>query len=312
MFELYPLYARHFAQVQLVCFSMALGATLSLADFATVLRRPRSFLATLFIQLLVLPWVAVAIDAIAGLQEGFAVGLVLVAAMPGGAMSKLFTYLGHGNAALSVSLTAFTTLLSLASVPVMLQVLVAHYIAPDFEMPVGSVLVELVLCLLLPLAVGMAVGRFWPARRTAVARWSLRVGLVVVAGMIAGSLGSGQIRPSEYGWGPPIAIILFCLIGQQLVMLPFYLFRWPRSDRLAAGTEVTMRNMNLAILLTERLFPGAGPVLFVVLFYAATAMIAGLPMMLNHRMLWRRDAARKRACTHPAGPPTGEPEAAAR
>ena len=292
LFELYPLYARHFAQVQLVLFSLALGATLSVADFVTVVRRPRSFVAAVLTQLLVLPWLAVLIDATAGLEEGFAVGLVLVAAMPGGAMSKLFTYLGRGNAALSVSLTAFTTLLSLATVPLMLQLLVARYIRADFEMPVGSVLVELVLCLLVPLAAGMTAGRIWPKHRQAIARWSVLVGLIVVIGMVTGSLGSGQIEPGEYGWRPPIAIILFCLIAQQVVMVPFYVFRWPRSDRLAAGIEVTMRNMNLAILLTERLFPGKGPVLFVVLFYAATAMIAGVPLVLNHRWLWRRDAAK--------------------
>jgi BASS family bile acid:Na+ symporter len=292
MFDLYPEYEPRFAQVQLVCFMLAMGATLSPADFVEVFRRPRSFLLAVVVQLFVLPWIAVLIDVVGRPGEGIAVGLVLVSAMPGGALSKLFSYVGRGNAALSISLTAFTTLASLLTVPLLLQVLVSRYIRADFEMPVGDVLLDLTLYLVLPLAVGMIVGRARPGRREAVARWSVRVGLVVVALMIAGSLGSGRIRPGAYGWGAPAAVIAFCVVGQQVSMLPFYLYRLPRADRLAVGIEVTMRNMNLALLLKARLFPEADAlgngVLFVILFYAATAMGAGLPLALNHRRLARR------------------------
>jgi BASS family bile acid:Na+ symporter len=293
MFDLYPAYEPHFAQVQLVCFMVAMGTTLAVGDFVTVFRRPKSFIVAVLVQLLVLPWFAVLIDTVGQLDDGIAVGLVLVAAMPGGALSKLFSYFGRGNAALSISLTAFTTLASLVTVPVLLQLLVSHYIRESFEMPVGRIIVDLACFLLLPLAVGMIVGRVWPARRQALARWSVRLGLVVVVLMIAGSLGSGRIRPGEYGWGAPIAIILYCLLCQQASMVPFYVMGWPRADRMAVGIEVTMRNMNLALLLKARLFPEANAlgngVLFVVLFYAATAMVVGVPLALNHRWLSRRD-----------------------
>jgi BASS family bile acid:Na+ symporter len=293
MFDFYPAWERPLAQVQLVCFMLAMGSSLAVSDFLGVLRRPRSFLSGIFVQVLVLPWLAVLIDRAGRLDEGIAVGLVLVSAMPGGALSKLFSYVGRGNAALSIALTAFTTLASLVTVPLLLQLLVAHYIRPDFEMPVAEVLLDLSLCLLLPLVIGMIVGRCWPARRHRIAHWCVRVGLVVVALMIVGSLGSGRIQPGAYGWGAPVAIVLFCVAGQQLAMLPFYICRWPRADRMAVGIEVTMRNMNLALLLTSRLFPVSDPlgggVLFVVLFYAAAAMAVGLPLALNHRRLSRRE-----------------------
>jgi BASS family bile acid:Na+ symporter len=304
MFDWYPANELHLARVQLVCFMVAMGTTLAVRDFAAVVHRPRSFVAAIVVQLGVLPWLAVLIDKIGRLPEGIAVGLVLVAAMPGGAMSKLFSYIGRGNVALSITLTAFTTLASLVTVPLLLQLLVAHYIRADFTMPVADILLfDLFLCLLVPLVAGMAVGRLWPGRRLAMARWCLRVGLVVVALMIAGSLGSGRIQPAAYGWGAPIAIIAFCLAGQQASMVPFYLFRWPRADRMAVGVEVTMRNMNLALLLKARLFPEADAVangvLFVVLFYAAVAMVTGLPLALNHRRLSRREA--KPACRFAGG-----------
>jgi BASS family bile acid:Na+ symporter len=294
MLEYYADYELHLARVQLVCFMLAMGTTLALRDFIEVARRPRSFLSGILVQLFVLPWLAVAINRALRLPEGIAVGLVLIAAMPGGAMSKLFTYVGQGNAALSIALTTFTTLVSLATVPVFLQLLVARYLQPDFAMPAGDILLfDLGLCLLLPIAGGMLAARLWHKQRGAIARWCLRIGLVAVALMIAGSLASGRIVPGAYGWAVPIAIIVFCVAGQQLSMLPFYVMPWPRADRMAVGIEVTMRNMNLALLLKARLFPEADAVgngvLFAVLFYAAAALGAGLPLALNHRRLARRD-----------------------
>jgi BASS family bile acid:Na+ symporter len=297
MLEHYADYELHLARVQLVCFMLAMGTTLEPRDFVAVMRRPRSFVSGILVQLLVLPWLAVAIDLAFGLPEGIAVGLVLIAAMPGGALSKLFAYVGRGNAALSIALTAFTTLASMVTVPVLLQLLVAHYIRADFAMPAGDILLfDLGLCLFLPLVAGMVMGRQWPRQRGAIARWCLRVGLVFVVLMIAGSIASGRIEPGAYGLTVPIAIIVFCVASQQLSMLPFYVMPWPREDRMAVGIEVTMRNMNLALLLKARLFPEADAlgngVLFAVLFYAAAAMGAGLPLALNHRRLARRKASR--------------------
>src|SRR5579862_2448030 len=117
MFDWYPYYEYHCARTQLVLFTLGMGMTLSLADFAEIVRRPRSFLCALIGHLYVVPWVAVAINAWCGFEPGIAVGLILVAAMPGGALSKFFAYFGRGNMALSISLTGATTLLTLITVP---------------------------------------------------------------------------------------------------------------------------------------------------------------------------------------------------
>jgi predicted Na+-dependent transporter len=120
--------------------------------------------------------------------------------------------------------------------------------------------------------------------------------MVVVVVMIAGSLGSGRIHPGQYGIGVPAAIIAFCLLGMQINMLPYRVFRWPRADCMAVGIEITMRNMNLALLINETLFRErpefGGPVLFVILFYAGAAMGVGLPLAFNHRRLARKEIPR--------------------
>ena len=138
----------------------------------------------------------------------------------------------------------------------------------------------------------MLCGKF-PRLKRPLAAWGVRLGLVVVAVMIIGSLGSGRIQPGTYGWRAPLAIIVFCVLAQQINQVPFYLFRWPRSDRMAAGMEVTMRNMNLALLLYASLFadnPRLGQeVLFVLIIYAATARIVEIPLALRHRRMGKKE-----------------------
>jgi BASS family bile acid:Na+ symporter len=296
MFEHYPDYEIWFARVQLILFMLGLGVHLRVADFIDVLRRPRSFLLGFIGHVAVIPLVAVALNHLFALEPRFALGLILVAAMPGGAMSKVFVFLGRGNAALSITLTAISTFATLATVPAILHLLAADYVPDDFTMPVAEIVVDVLVFLIAPLVAGMALARIVAEQqRRAIGRWAVRIGFVVVLGMIVGALGSGRIRPGEYGLIVPIPIILFCLVGQQLNMVPFYAFKLPRSDRLAVGIEVTMRNMNLALLLNTSLFADNvdlyGGVLYVVLFYAATAMICGFPLALNHRRLWRREDA---------------------
>jgi BASS family bile acid:Na+ symporter len=290
MFDWYPHYEYHCARTQLVLFTLGMGMTLSLVDFAEIVRRPRSFVCALIGQLFIVPWVAVFINFLCDFDPGIAIGLILVAAMPGGALSKFFAYLGRGNMALSISLTGTTTLLTLVTVPIMLQQL-----APaDFTMPVAAIMTDVALCLLLPLIVGLTIRRVFPKRHLLLSKICIRIGVVVVIVMIAGSLGSGRIQPGQYGLGVPAAIIVFCLLGMQINMLPYRFLPWPRADRMAVGVEITMRNMNLALLIKARLFPEADElgngVLFVILFYAAAAMGAGLPLALNHRRMARKEA----------------------
>jgi BASS family bile acid:Na+ symporter len=292
MFRHYADWEYALAALQLVAFMLAMGAQLVPAQFLHVLKKPRSFLVALAGQLLVIPLVAVAVNHVAGLDTGLAVGLILVAAMPGGTMAKIFTYFGHGNIPLSITLSGVSTLLTLVTVPFMLRLLTRE-MPENIELPVPRIIAEVALFLLSPLVFSMALCRRFHALKKPLAIWGVRVGLAVVAVMIVGSLQSGRIKPEAYGWRAPLAIIFFCVLGQQINQLPFYLFGWPRADRMAAGMEVTMRNMNLALLLYASLFANNAhlgeEVLFVLLFYAATALIVGLPLALRHRRLGKRE-----------------------
>lgn len=296
MFTFYSAYEEHFAQVQLTLFMLGMGATLSVGDFAEVLRRPRSLAVALAGQLLISPLVALAVSWLFGLTAGIALGLVLVAAMPGGATAKAFVVLARGSAPLAIALTAISTLAAVVTVPLTLQLCAQKYVPADIEMPTARIVRDIACFVFAPLAAGMYLGALAPRHRKALSRWLIRAGFLVVLAMVVCALGSQRIRPGDRGLVVPVAIVAFALLCMQLVMLPFRALRWPRADTVSAGMEVTMRNVNLALLLKAGLFPDrdsdtlGAEVMFVVLFYAGAAFFLGLPLALNFRRMARRDA----------------------
>lgn len=297
MFQHYADYEYLLARIQLVLFMLGMGATLEISDFGRVVRRPATLIFGLSYHFLAVPLLAVFVSKATGVGPGISFGLILIALMPGGTVSKVFSFLGRGNVALNITMTFLASCAALITVPLFLRVLAMDYVPDDFSVPLDLVVPDVAIYMLLPLTVGMIWSHWSPANRMRLARTSLGIGWCFVILMVVGSLVSGRIRPGEYGWGAPIAIVVFCLIAQQLSMLPFYLFRWPRPDRLAVGIEVTMRNINLALLLNALLFPPgqgleriAGGSLFVILFYAAVAMGVGFLLALNHLRMARREA----------------------
>ena len=123
MFDWYPQAEYYLSQLQLVLFMLGMGATLTAADFAAIARRPRSLLAGAACQFLLTPLLAVLFNHAFAVPPGSAVGVILIAAMPGGTLSKVFAYLGRGNIALSISLTLCGTFASIVTVPLLLHVL---------------------------------------------------------------------------------------------------------------------------------------------------------------------------------------------
>lgn len=298
MFDFYPANEEHFAQAQLILFMLGMGVTLNIGDFAGVLRRPGSLAVALTGQLVISPLIVLSVSQLFGLTAGITLGLILVAAMPGGAAAKAFVVLARGSAPFAISLTLASTLAAIVTVPLTLQLCAGEYVPADFEMPTARIVRDVACFVLAPLAAGMGLGALDPARRKIVSRWLFRVGFLVVLAMVVCALGSQRIRPGERGLMVPVGIVVFALICMQVSMLPFRVLGWPRADTVSAGMEVTMRNINLALLLKAGLFPDRGPddlaalgteVMFVVLFYAGAAFFMGLPLALNFRRMARRD-----------------------
>lgn len=142
-----------------------LGLTLRVEDFKLFYERPRPIIAGLVGQLLFLPLLAFAIGFIFRLEPLFFIGIMLIACSPGGSSSNIFSMLAKGDVALSVSLTALSSIITLFTIPVIMEFatrVVGNMPGVDIHLPVGSLIVQNILLMLVPILAGVLVQRCSP------------------------------------------------------------------------------------------------------------------------------------------------------
>jgi bile acid:Na+ symporter, BASS family len=143
-----------------IMFTLGLG--LSVSDFSNIFRKPKNFLIGLISQLIFLPIVGLILVIIWPLPIEIAIGVMLIAAAPGGVTSNILTFFAKGDVALSVSLTAVMSLLSAVSVPIVLAIsieLIGNSSLPD-SISLTGIALSMFLIVTLPVFLGMGVRSF--------------------------------------------------------------------------------------------------------------------------------------------------------
>ena len=149
------------APICLVLIMLGLGLGLSLKDFTRVLRTPKDFFIGFFSQLLILPIVALGIALILDLSAPIAVGLMIIAAAPGGVTSNVLTKFADGDVALSISLTAIVSLISIISVPFVVinsAEFLGVVVSKDISMT--GIALKMALVVTVPVIIGMIIRGF--------------------------------------------------------------------------------------------------------------------------------------------------------
>ncbi len=289
------------AAAQLIFAMIGMGATLTVLDFRNILRRPHGVAFVFIFQYLICPFLAMGLARWFGLSPGMTLGLLVVAAMPSGAMSNIYTYLGRGNVPLSITATTASTLACLVLTPVLLRLLEPPGLPGDFQMPVFRILQEILFCLLIPLTIGMTIGHLWSDARRTVSKWSIRGCMLFLSILVVGSLFSGQIDVFEHGLKVPFVMILFGAILLGPVQILAFLLGFNEDDAYTIGIEITMRNCNVALLLKAAIWPvgvvldeiGEG-VLYAALFYGGMSLFLCL-LPIIRRYVVRRHRTRNDA-----------------
>lgn len=138
-----------------------LGLTLEGKDFLLVLKRYKAFIAGLAGQIVILPLIAWGIASLLHLSPLMSIGLVLIACCPGGSSSNVFSKLAKGDVALSVSLTAVSSIVTLFTIPLIMQVATASTgAAVGIQLPVRNLLMQNIVTMLLPILLGIGL-RHW-------------------------------------------------------------------------------------------------------------------------------------------------------
>ncbi|MBQ0089445.1 MAG: bile acid:sodium symporter family protein [Prevotellaceae bacterium] len=141
-----------------------LGLTLCLDDFKLVFKRPKSVLAGMIGQLIILPAIALFLAWYFKLEPLFFIGIVLIACCPGGSSSNVFSKLANGDVALSVSLTALSSIITLFTIPLILNyaVSLAGTGNNNIDLPIGNLIMQNIVLALVPILIGIGIHYQFP------------------------------------------------------------------------------------------------------------------------------------------------------
>lgn len=281
----------------LVLAVMIFGVSLELRvqQFMAIAKQPQPILAGMLGQCLILPWATLLVTLLVDLHPGLELGLLLVACCPGGNMSNIMTHLARGNTALSMSMTAMSSLLALVLLPLNFALTSAQnpeaaaYLAERLQalhVDQTSIMLNLLLLLGLPLVLGMLVGNAAPQFAERIMPWFKRFSLLAFALLVIGGvLANWQMLSANLG----LVFLVVVLHNASAILLGWLMAKLARqrgANLRAMVIEISMHNSGLALGLIFAQFGGELHMALVAALWGTWHLISGLLLVL----FWRNKA----------------------
>ncbi len=263
-----------------------LGLSLTLNNFKRIVLYPRAFIIGLLSQMLILPAIAFVILLFADLPPEFKVGIMILAACPGGTTSGFVTYLFKGNVALSISMTTINSMLTIFTIPIIVNLALEHYMGThvDFQLPFGSSVIQIFLVTLLPAALGVMVRQLAEKTAKAMEKYVKYIMIVLLAGVYAVKFFVGEQHGGTGITGDEVWTIFPYALIFNVVCFVFSIFigklsRLRIRDAFTIAIEVSLHNTTLALLIGGTLLQNQDlvkPALIYTLFSFWSALVFGM------------------------------------
>lgn len=232
---------------------LGMGATLSLNDFVRSFKNPKAVLTGFVLQFGIMPLTAYLLALALGLPKDLMIGLVMVGSVAGGTASNVIAYLAGGDVALSITMTACSTVGGIFLTPL----LSALYLGQTVNVPVWAMFKSILLIVAGPVSVGILINRLMRGREKVlnlVCPLLSVIGILLVIGIIVAQ-NAGSLMNS--GWLVLIAVILHNGIGTGLGYACARLLRCSRREAVTIAIETGMQNSGLAAALSGKFFGAA-------------------------------------------------------
>ncbi len=260
-----------------------LGLELTAADFTRLARMPKPVLVGLFGHLLILPLVALVMIGLFPMPAAFALGLMVVAASPGGAVSNLWTHQARGDVALAVTLTALSAAVAVVWVPLLLNLSATYLVgeSTNIRLPLVPTMLHIAMLTVLPVSLGMAVR--WSATGFAqrmerpVRMLSLLFLVMIIVAILV--RGRGELRHMLTTAGPPVLLYNFLVMAGGLLLAR--LARLTPKQVITIPIEIGIQNVIMAATLaTAPQFLGRPDVGLVPSIYGFTMTLMAVVWLL--------------------------------
>ena len=239
-----------------IMFTLGLG--LSSSDFSNVFKKPKNFLIGLVSQLIFLPIVGLILVIIWPLSIEIAIGVMLIAAAPGGVTSNILTFFARGDVALSVSLTAVMSLLSAVSVPIVLAISIG--LIGDSSLPesisLTGIALSMFLIVTLPVLLGMGVRSFLNSLTLKIEKSARFISTLLFVLVLLGAILAERENVVSYFAQTGLVVLALNIL---MMIIAFYwsgLFGTGISQKKAIAIECGLQNGTLAIFVGTTVFGG--------------------------------------------------------
>ena len=239
-----------------IMFTLGLG--LSISDFSNVFKKPKNFLVGLVSQLIFLPIVGLVLVKIWPLPIEIAIGVMLIAAAPGGVTSNILTFFAKGDVALSVSLTAVMSLLSALSVPIVLAISIG--LIGDSSLPesisLTGIALSMFLIVTLPVLLGMGVRSFLNSLTLKIEKSARFISTLLFVLVLLGAILAERENVVSYFAQTGLVVLTLNIL---MMLIAFYwsgFFGTGISQKKAIAIECGLQNGTLAIFVGTTVFGG--------------------------------------------------------
>lgn len=232
----------------LIMFGM--GISLTIDDFKRAITNRKALAFGTGMQFLLMPLLAFILAVVFKLPEMLFIGMILVGTSPGGTASNVMCYLAKGDVALSITLTAISTLIAIVATPLLTEL----YAGQTVDVPMIKMLVDIAKIIVLPVGVGLLLNTFFSARLKTVQQIFPAISVIAISLIIGIVVALNHERIGSLSMVLFIAVILHNLIGLLGTYWLSGLFGWDIRTRKTLAIEVGMQNSGLAVFMGVKYF----------------------------------------------------------
>lgn len=273
-----------FLPLALAFIMLGMGLTLTRKDFKNIVIYPKAIILGLFTQIILLPIIGFILIQFFGLNGTMAVGLMILAACPGGPTSNLITHLSRGDTALSISLTAVSSVITVVTIPLIVNYSIQFFGEEgSITLPVGQTIVQIMGVTIIPVSIGMFLKNKFPAlslKADKPVRYASAVFFILI--ILAAILKERESLPAFFAEAGPVTLILNILT----LLIGYYLakaFFLPRAQQVSIAIESGIQNGTLGIMIAATLLKNSEMTIPIAIYSLLMFLTAAVVIFLSNR-----------------------------
>jgi BASS family bile acid:Na+ symporter len=230
---------------------LGLGLALQLADFKRIIKYPKAIFIGITNQMILLPLIGFGIARILNLEPELAVGIMILAACPGGVTSNLFSHLANGDTALSITLTAISSIISIITIPLIINFGLVQFMheGQEVHLPVVKTIVQIMAITLVPIFFGMLIRARKPNIALKLGKTVKIASAVILFVIILGIIWNERERMPDFFKQVGIAVGLLNIITMLVGFYTAKIGKLTLPQSIAIALESGLQNGTLGIVI---------------------------------------------------------------